>query len=214
MAAVPWWSRTIGPTGSSIPRPTHPAPIRKIGIAGTIDTTGGFVFRPIRWVPAVYLAQEIRQAFLEQQEETLGITQASQTNTQHYQPWMATRIAEKSGQFLEQTFGSLKIRSRDSRKNEGGGTRTLDPRIKSPLLYRLSYALMDGRAETTRRSLGYCSIDRQLCNWVHQLFFTNPLKRTGGAGVEQSQQMHRLGCFFSRRPGVPHRPVPRRCRRA
>gem|GEM_PF-1217137 len=26
--------------------------------------------------------------------------------------------------------------------SESGGTRTLDPRIKSPLLYRLSYALM------------------------------------------------------------------------
>ena len=29
-------------------------------------------------------------------------------------------------------------------KSESGGTRTLDPRIKSPLLYRLSYALLDG----------------------------------------------------------------------
>jgi hypothetical protein len=28
--------------------------------------------------------------------------------------------------------------------NESGGTRTLDPRIKSPLLYRLSYALLLG----------------------------------------------------------------------
>ncbi len=28
-----------------------------------------------------------------------------------------------------------------SEENEGGGTRTLDQRIKSPLLYRLSYAL-------------------------------------------------------------------------
>jgi hypothetical protein len=29
-------------------------------------------------------------------------------------------------------------------RSESGGTRTLDPRIKSPLLYRLSYALLDG----------------------------------------------------------------------
>jgi hypothetical protein len=32
--------------------------------------------------------------------------------------------------------------------SEGGGTRTLDPVIKSHMLYRLSYALTDGRTST------------------------------------------------------------------
>ena len=45
--------------------------------------------------------------------------------------------------------------------NEGAGTRTLDQRIKSPLLYQLSYALAwDGgavaRERRSRRRLGEC----------------------------------------------------------
>jgi hypothetical protein len=40
-----------------------------------------FDFQWNGWMPAVYLAQEIRQAFLEQQAETLRLPQASQTIT-------------------------------------------------------------------------------------------------------------------------------------
>ena len=97
-------------------------------------------------------------------------------------------------------------------KNEGGGTRTLDPRIKSPLLYRLSYALIDQQALGACESHGYCSIDRQLCNWVHHLFFTNRLKMAGRSGVGQSLATLGLGCLLSRPTDVPHGPTPRRYR--
>ncbi len=46
------------------------------------------------------------------------------------------------GENLEFARGTRGFSGKDA--SESGGTRTLDPRIKSPLLYRLSYALALG----------------------------------------------------------------------
>ena len=48
-------------------------------------------------------------------------------------------LTTKKPRVLEEDAGFL-----TESVSESGGTRTLDPRIKSPLLYRLSYALLLG----------------------------------------------------------------------